>query len=136
MAFKVLEDACIGCGACEYACPGGALSKTDSFLGLFIINSLTCNDCADCVPLCPVDAIVPDPVWPVCMGHGCPLTSHRLEGVECAYWHDLCPTCGTTMWQPPGSAGWECPKCGMGMKVSCPKGRHLRGLAPSGTVTS
>ena len=77
MSLKVLEDVCIGCGACDFSCPTGALTKTDTFLGLFTIDPFTCNDCGQCVPKCPEQAIVADPEWPVCGGHGCPLTSKR-----------------------------------------------------------
>ncbi len=61
MAFKVLETLCIGCGACDYACTKTALTKTESFMGLFAIDPYRCDDCADCVPKCPEDAIVVDP---------------------------------------------------------------------------
>ncbi len=60
MTYKVLEEACIGCGACDYSCPNGALYKTDSFLGLFEIDPYRCDACADCLPKCPLDAIVLD----------------------------------------------------------------------------
>jgi NAD-dependent dihydropyrimidine dehydrogenase PreA subunit len=121
MSFKVIEDLCIGCGACDFSCPTGALTKTDSFLGLFEIDPFTCNDCEQCVPKCPVFAIVPDPAWPVCEGRGCPLTSRHLEGVECAYWQRRCEECGSTLWQIDGA--WTCSKCGAGMKVACPRAR-------------
>lgn len=126
MSFKVLDDACIGCGACDFSCPTGALTKTDSFLGLFVIDPLTCNDCAECVPKCPVLAIVPDPDWPVCGGRGCPLTSSRLADVVCAYWQQRCPQCGTTLWESEShEGGAACPRCGWGMKVACPRTRML-----------
>ncbi len=125
MSFKVVEDACIGCGACDFSCPTGALTKTDSFLGLFTIDPFTCNDCKDCVPKCPVLAIVPAPDWPVCHGHGCPLTSHRLEDVDCDFWQRRCPTCGTTLWHHDGADDHTCPRCGWQMKVACPRTRRL-----------
>lgn len=56
----VIEDSCIGCGACEYACPGkvDAIFKVaDDYLGRFAITAETCIDCGFCVPLCPVDCI-------------------------------------------------------------------------------
>jgi NAD-dependent dihydropyrimidine dehydrogenase PreA subunit len=121
MSFRVVEDLCIGCGACDFSCPTGALTKTDSYLGLFEIDPFTCNDCAECVPKCPVFAIVPDPAWAVCEGRGCPLTSRRLEGVECAYWQQRCPECGSTLWKLDGA--WTCSRCGAGMKVACPRAR-------------
>jgi len=123
MSLRVLEDLCIGCGACDFACPTGALAKTDSFLGLFSIDPYTCNDCGICVPKCPVGAITVDPSWPVCQGHGCPLTSKRLSGFDCAYWLHRCPTCGSTLWRSEGQR-WTCPGCDLGMRVRCPKSVH------------
>lgn len=145
MSLTVLADACIGCGACDYSCPTGALTKTDSFLGVFEIDPLTCDDCGRCVPLCPEAAIVPAPGWPTCHGRGCPLTSRRLAGIECAVWRERCPTCGTTMWrQAPagaglptaaasaadGEAGWSCPSCGFHLAVHCPKDRLVAAGGP------
>ena len=124
MSFKVLEDRCIGCGACDYSCHTDALTKTDSFLGLFVIDPYTCDDCAVCVGKCPEGAIVADAAWPVCHGHGCPLTSQRLAEVECSIWQARCPSCGTTMWSS-GGGDYTCPKCDDGRKVSCPKTRML-----------
>lgn len=129
MSFKVLDDLCIGCGGCEYSCPTGSLTKTDSFLGLFVIDPYTCNDCAECVAKCPEAAIVPDPEWAVCGDRGCPLRSQRLAAFECAVWQDRCPSCGTTLWRDAAAIDgrWACPRCGMGMKVSCPRAHHLAG---------
>ena len=127
MSFKVLED-CIGCGACEFSCPTGALSKTDSFLGTFVIDPFLCNDCEACVDKCPVQVIVADPAWPVCSGRGCPLSSARLEGTDCAYWQQRCPSCGSTLWRRgdgDGDGDWACPQCGLGARVRCPKTRLL-----------
>jgi len=101
MSLQVLEDLCIGCGACDFSCPTGALAKTDSFLGLFAIDPYTCDDCGRCVDKCPVGAIVPDPSWPVCEAKGCPLTSTRLSEFTCAYWQQRCSQCGSTLWQTP-----------------------------------
>jgi len=79
---------------------------------------------------CPVGAIVPDPSWPVCEGKGCPLTSMRLSEFTCAYWQQRCSQCGSTLWQTPDGS-WLCSRCGLGMRVSCPKTRHLeRGEGP------
>jgi NAD-dependent dihydropyrimidine dehydrogenase PreA subunit len=127
MSLQVLEEVCIGCGACDFSCPTGALTKTDSFLGLFTIDPFTCNDCGLCVPKCPENAIVADPAWPVCSGRGCPLTSRRLAEVECAFWQNRCEACGSTMWRHGGAADeeWACPRCGWEMKVACPKSRQL-----------
>ena len=137
MSFEVLEDVCIGCGACDFSCPTGALTKTDSFLGLFEIDPLTCNDCGDCVAKCPVAAIVPDPRWPVCGGHGCPLSGTRLASVECSYWQDRCPECGTTLWtDPERDPATACPRCGWGTKVSCPRTRLVTLASPRRNIDS
>lgn len=127
MSLMVRQDRCIGCGACDYSCHTQALVKTDSFLGLFEIDPFTCDDCGVCVGKCPENAIVVDPAFPVCHGHGCPLTSQRLADIDCAIWQQTCPSCGTTMWRDhaAGDQAWACPKCDSGRKVACPKTRLL-----------
>lgn len=124
MSLRVVADECIGCGGCDFTCPTGALTKTDSFLGVFAIDPYTCDDCGLCVPKCPVNCIVVDPDWPICHAHGCPLTSHRLEGVECSIWQVRCSRCGDTLWRMPASEMWVCSTCDLGMRVACPKFRQ------------
>lgn len=131
MSYRVLADLCIGCGACDFSCHTNALHKTDSFLGLFEIDPLTCDDCAVCVAKCPEDAIRSDPAWPVCRGHGCPLSSNRLADTTCAVWQRRCPTCGTTTWSTDGLE-YSCPKCDEGRKVSCPRTHLGVGLTSNG----
>lgn len=125
MSHRVLEDACIGCGACDFTCPTGALTKTESFLGVFAIDPFTCDDCGLCVPKCPVDAIEIDASWAVCRGHGCPLSSQRLAGVQCAVWQHVCPSCGATEWRRSGTEPWQCARCDMEMRVQCPRVHQL-----------
>jgi ferredoxin len=137
MAFKVLETLCIGCGACDYACTKTALTKTDSFMGLFAIDPYRCDDCTDCVPKCPEDAIVVDPDWVVCHGHGCPLSSDRLGMVECNIFADMCVSCGGPLWRNDGDA-WGCSRCDRGRRVGCPKIRMFERFPvpdPIGSVT-
>jgi ferredoxin len=124
VSFEVLDDVCIGCGACDFSCPTGALTKTDSYLGVFVIDPYTCDDCGICPTKCPVGAIVADPAWPVCQARGCPLTSTRLSGFECAIWQERCGSCGSTLWRGPDGR-WACSQCDLGMRVTCPKTRHL-----------
>ena len=119
-----MTDECIGCGACDYSCPTAALSKTDSFFGVFFIDPFLCDDCGLCVDKCPVAAIVADPAWPVCHGRGCPLTSQRLADVVGALWQQRCAECGATLWRS-GGEQWACPRCDLGFRVRCPKSRHL-----------
>jgi len=55
-----IDATCIGCGACDHACPGkvDAIYKIEGdFTGRFAIVLEDCIDCGFCVPLCPVDCI-------------------------------------------------------------------------------
>jgi formate hydrogenlyase subunit 6/NADH:ubiquinone oxidoreductase subunit I len=55
-----IDSTCIGCGACDHACPGkvDAIYKVDGdFLGRFAIVLDDCIDCGLCIPTCPVDCI-------------------------------------------------------------------------------
>ena len=64
MAFKILEEECISCAACEAVCPNEAISEGDES---FVINPDLCTECVgfydeqQCAEVCPVDACVPDP---------------------------------------------------------------------------
>ncbi|MFQ6082669.1 MAG: YfhL family 4Fe-4S dicluster ferredoxin [Candidatus Aminicenantia bacterium] len=63
MALKITEE-CINCGACEPECPNEAISPGDE---IFIIDPEKCTECvghydeSQCVAVCPVDCIPPDP---------------------------------------------------------------------------
>ncbi len=59
-----ITDECISCDVCEPECPNGAISQGDS---TYVINPDLCTECvghyetSQCVEVCPVDCIVPDP---------------------------------------------------------------------------
>jgi predicted RNA-binding Zn-ribbon protein involved in translation (DUF1610 family) len=94
---------------------------------VFVIDPYLCDDCTLCVDKCPESAIVADPEWAVCHGHGCPLTSSRLSDIECAVWQQRCDQCGATLWRKDGE-DWSCSRCGMGMRVRCPKVSNLEAV--------
>ena len=55
-----IDPTCIGCGACDHACPGkvDAIYRVETdYLGRFAIVADECINCGICVPLCPVKCI-------------------------------------------------------------------------------
>lgn len=50
---NVDQDTCVGCGACEGACPVSAISLD----GKAKVDQDTCIECGACVATCPVSAI-------------------------------------------------------------------------------
>jgi len=63
MAFLITEE-CTSCGICISECPNEAISEGDT---IYVINPDLCTECVgffnepQCVSVCPIDAIVPDP---------------------------------------------------------------------------
>lgn len=60
----LINDLCITCDVCLAACPNKAIAKGDE---IFTIDPALCTECvghhavSQCVKVCPVRAIVPDP---------------------------------------------------------------------------
>jgi ferredoxin len=60
----LITDECINCDVCEPECPNGALSQGAD---TYVIDPANCTECVghfdtpQCVEVCPVDCIVPDP---------------------------------------------------------------------------
>ncbi|MGI9134953.1 MAG: YfhL family 4Fe-4S dicluster ferredoxin [Rhodoferax sp.] len=60
----VINDLCIACDVCLAACPNKAISAGDD---IFFIDPDLCTECvghhavSQCVKVCPVRAITPDP---------------------------------------------------------------------------
>ena len=55
-----IDETCIGCGACDHACPAqvDAIYRVEhDFLGRFAIREEECINCGICIPLCPVRCI-------------------------------------------------------------------------------
>lgn len=52
MAY-IINDECLGCGACVGACPVDAISEID---GKYSIDADACIECGACADACPVDA--------------------------------------------------------------------------------
>ncbi|MEW6766327.1 MAG: YfhL family 4Fe-4S dicluster ferredoxin [Pseudomonadota bacterium] len=60
----LITDECINCDVCEPECPNGAISQGDE---IYVIEPGLCTECVghydtpQCVEVCPVDCIIPDP---------------------------------------------------------------------------
>lgn len=59
-----ITDECINCDVCEPECPNGAISQG---LEYYVIDPARCTECVghfdkpQCVEVCPVNCIPPDP---------------------------------------------------------------------------
>ncbi len=53
--YMITSD-CTRCGVCEYMCPQDAIKEAPNQL---VVRRHLCDGCAECVPYCPVRAIVP-----------------------------------------------------------------------------
>lgn len=55
MAYRIDENECIACGACEPVCPVECISEVED--GKRRIDEDACIDCGSCAAECPVDCI-------------------------------------------------------------------------------
>jgi len=53
----MISSDCVHCGVCEFMCPWSAIRDAPN---QFVVRRALCNGCGDCVPYCPVRAIVPE----------------------------------------------------------------------------
>lgn len=62
----IIHDACINCDVCQPECPNGAISEGPD---IYVIDPSHCTECVghydkpQCIEVCPVDCIQPDPDW-------------------------------------------------------------------------
>ena len=56
MTYYINPEECILCGACEAACPEGAISEID---GAYVVNESMCVDHGACADVCPTGAVGP-----------------------------------------------------------------------------
>ena len=56
MGYMISSD-CVHCGVCEFMCPQSAIRDAPN---QFVVRRQLCNACGECVPYCPVRAIVPE----------------------------------------------------------------------------
>ena len=63
----MITDECINCDVCEPECPNDAISQGTE---IYVIDPAKCTECvghfdeAQCVAVCPVECIDPDPAHP------------------------------------------------------------------------
>ena len=66
MALKITAE-CINCDVCEPECPNDAITMGSA---IYEIDPARCTQCVghfdepQCVAVCPVECIIPDPTWP------------------------------------------------------------------------
>jgi len=66
MSLKI-NELCVNCDVCEPACPNRAISMGET---IYVIDPARCTECvghfdeAQCVVVCPVECIDPDPEHP------------------------------------------------------------------------
>lgn len=55
MAYRINDDECIACGACQPVCPVECISEKED--GKRLIDEDTCISCGACAGVCPVSCI-------------------------------------------------------------------------------
>ena len=66
MSLKI-DDTCVNCDVCEPVCPNKAISMGPE---IYVIDPALCTECVghfdgpQCVGVCPVECIDPDPDFP------------------------------------------------------------------------
>jgi ferredoxin len=66
MSLRITET-CVNCDVCEPVCPNKAITQGES---IYVIDPMRCTECVghydepQCVVVCPVECIDPDPTHP------------------------------------------------------------------------
>ena len=55
MAYRIDENVCIACGACEPVCPVNCITANEN--GIRVIAEDDCVNCGACAGVCPVECI-------------------------------------------------------------------------------
>ena len=61
MAYRIIEDKCVGCGACAWVCLFGVPKATAEGGAKYTIPKDKCVGCGHCENICPNSAIEPCP---------------------------------------------------------------------------
>ena len=59
MAYRIIEEKCVGCGACAWACLFGVPQATAPGGAKYTIPKEKCVGCGHCENICPNSAVVP-----------------------------------------------------------------------------
>ncbi len=59
MAFRIIEEKCIGCGACAWVCLFDVPAPANDDASKYVINTEKCIGCGHCENICPNNAIEP-----------------------------------------------------------------------------
>ena len=60
MAYRILEEKCVGCGACAWVCLFGAPMQANENGSVYRVDDKKCVSCGHCEEICPNSAIRPD----------------------------------------------------------------------------
>jgi len=107
-----INELCVNCDVCEPACPNQAISQGES---IYVIDPARCTECVghfdepQCVVVCPVECIDPDPAFPEDR-ESLLAKLHRLQQGGEPHPGDGLPASPAASNSSPGMAGRDDPK--------------------------